>query len=328
MSERAIDLKTMLEERVFNEEDGGQSRFDVLVIDKPEKWLPAKEHSEKLDIKTPGTERIKRFNLNAISYHEWENIEDSNPLPELKQDEYGNDNTSDPQFLEAHNRVHEARNILFIEASIGEKITGTTTEEKTAWLNKRSSGEFQRIVSFVKRTMGALTDGVTLDQYNAVVMSDVSVGDTAAVKEVKSLTDWEEVDDSYGCFRISRPFENYIVEFPVKAISSEVKSEIEKACTPPIPPKGPYVDPITGKIDPRRVMPNVKDPHYLQKVNQMHSKKLLMLVQAALIFEIPGNTHEEKIRWLTDRIVGDVVKLRRFIDEELLGYKQQFDSFT
>ena len=325
MTQREIDLKTMMEERKFTDQDGSESIFSVLVIDKPEKWLPANQHSHEFNIKTPGTNKVKRFNLNAISYSAWEDIEDSNPLPELKQDEYGNDNTSDPQFLEAHAKVHERRNILFIESSIGEKIPGTTPEEKIAWLNKRAAGEFQQLVSFVKNTMGAISEGNTIDQYNAVVINDVTSVNN--VKEIKSLADWDEVDDSYGAFRISRPFEDYVVEFPIKAISSQTRSEIEKACIPPIPPKGPYVDPVTNKIDPRRIVPNTKDPHYIQKLNQVHYKKLLMLTQAALTFEIPGSTQDEKIKWLTDRIIGDIIKLRRFIDEELLGYKQQFDSF-
>lgn len=327
MAERSIDLQTIVEERIFRDRDGSENRFEVLVVDKPDKWLPANQHSHELNIRTPGTDKVKRFNLNAISYSAWEAIEDNNPMPEIKQDDYGDDNTSDPKFLEAVSKVHEKRNILFIESSIGEKIPGATTEEKISWLNKRSSGEFETIISFVKNTMGAIRDGVAIDQYNSIVLANVSL-ETANVKEIKSLADWDEVDDSYGSFRISRPFENYIVEFPVKSISSEVRSEIEKSCTPPIPPKGPYVDPISGKIDPRRVVPNHKDPHYLQKINQLHAKKLLLLIQAALTFDIPGSTQEEKIKWLTDRTVGDVIKLRKFIDEELLGYKQQFDSFT
>lgn len=328
MPQRAIDLKTMMEVRTLTEEDGSQSVFDVLVIDKPEKWLPAKEHTHQISLRTPGTNNAKRFNLSAISYKDWEKIEDSNPLPEAKMDDYGQENVNDPSYLEAHAKVAEQRNILFVEASLGEKIPGEKPEDKIVWLSKRSAGEFERLVSTIRNTMGAISDGSLLDQYVAATMA-LANKTPVVVSEVKSLADWEEVssNDSYGSFRICRPFENYIVEFPVKAISTEQRMQIEKLCNPPIAPKGPYVDPITNRIDPRRVAPNYKDPHYLSKVNQMHAKKMLLLVQAALTFDIPGSNDEECMKWLTDRTVGDVIKLRRFIDEELLGYKQQFDSF-
>jgi hypothetical protein len=145
---------------------------------------------------------------------------------------------------------------------------------------------------------------------------------------MNSFSDLLSVAQSGSTFRMSRPGEDYIIEIPLKQLSEKVKSQIDEQTPDPIPPSKPGKNPASGKVDAAYPEYAWNDPGYKRKKRANDRKKDILRLEAILPFSIPGTTIEEKYSWIGDRLLGDVLKLRNFVDGEVVNYRKRFNFFT
>lgn len=315
---RPLDLTTQLEERELVNQEKQKSIFKVLSINSSELWLPAIEHSSEYDLKVRNSSNVKRFTLKGVCFSELENSEAEFQLPESAEDE---DDTADYNKQKAI--TLQKRKVKLLEHSSGFIIPGNSLDDKVRWLELRAQGEVDTLFNYVSDVMGNFYDNPILSEFTSLALRQAT-----NIISVSDFSQWEEAANTETVFRMARPFEKYIIEFPLKSISTKDKQEIDEQTKEPIPPKLPRRDKETGRIDPTRLEPNYRDPHYKERLRVINQKRFAMVIQAALMFDIPGGNWEQKYQWISQRIVGDVIRLRNFIDEEILGYKSRYDFFT
>ena len=147
---------------------------------------------------------------------------------------------------------------------------------------------------------------------------------------VDSPDKWLAADEVRARFTITRPDGEQSVIL-LKGIPAATYYSINKACRAIDPPikETPQTD-KRGKIipglEPLRE-PNYEDPKYIESKEHMDGKRMVLVIDAALPFDIPGDNWKEKHKWLQNRVPGDIDKLYAFIVYDLLNLGQRVGSF-
>lgn len=315
------DIKSDVNEVHIKTKDG-ESVFNVLRIDTPNKWKEAREIERKYTWKV-GSKNIN-MHLTGISYGKWSEIEENAPMPDRP------DSDSDDKVVDEYNEKMERqllrKRILVLEAATGFEIPGKSIEEKEEWIKRKGENDLEVLFNYIQSSVCCTENGeVENDYMTALIESDLLEN---SIVDMKSFDDWEDASNTEHIFRFSRPEEDFIIEIPLKGISKEVRKRIESETKDPLPPKVPKRDKRTRRIDPKLPLEyNYNDPGWIKNVQAMAKKRLVLMVSACLTFDIPGNSINEKYTWLSDRLLGDVVKLRNFIRSDLVGFSEYRDFF-
>lgn len=301
---------------------GDEQEFKVLVLNKPELWKPATTYKFLYELRFLNTRNSISFPLRAVSYQEWEDIVSKYPTPEWKQD-YPEPAAGDPEFQQAKEDSRKSREVVLLEKVTGQDIPGSNLQEKIAWMERLGSGETENLFYRILEHNSNLTDGPLVQSYRQLLAQE-NVNSVS----FSSFQDWLSVSEQGTVFIMQRPHEDFIVEIPLRQISEGRRKEIDTICRQPTPPSRPGKNPLTGKPDPLYPQYNYDDPRYKETVRLINRKKMVMLFDALLPFEIPGSTIEAKWQWLGDRVLGDVQRLWIHITQNVLSYRNQFDFFT
>lgn len=312
-----------LTRRVIGTKDGDR-HYDFLVIDSPSKWAAAAEFKGSHDMQLGG-DRPLRVGMRGLSYDEWARIEMQSPMPSLPEDA----DTDKPEVLTEHERKVEMaiaqRRVLFFELSTGKTIPGAKLEEKALWLMQRSPKTITSMFESMQNVVCNFTDGPLINSY--IYDSVMEKSDSAAFHEFSNFDDWTIASESRYFFRVHRQTDDYLVEFPLRGISAEDKQKIEDQTQTPPAPKILGRDPITKRMDPSRQIPNFNDPAWKERARTVQNKRIVMFFEACLVFEIPGSNYQEKYKWLSARLVGDIVRLRKYIETEIAGLGAHYEGF-
>ena len=299
--------------------------YDFLVIDAHEKWKDAKDFSGRYELDFGG--KVLNIPLKGISYLAWEQQEEMYPYPEKPVDKDG-DKPSKQQLDEYAalvENIRQQRKVFMFQDVVGKSIPGQSMDEKVAWLSNRGYDTVEAFYAYIELHMTGLSDGDLLQAYN---MESAQENHRPPSIDLTSFEDWDTADKTHATFRMSRKFDDHIVEFNLRRVPHETKEKIDRETQVPDPPQKPGRNPITKKFDPAFFTQDTKDHRWLQACAAMRHKKTVMVLDATLPFDIPGNDFKEKYAWISKKLMGDVYKLERFVFEELLGYRRQLDFFT
>ena len=316
------DNEFPLEERVVETKEG-EFGFYFLVVDSAEKWAAAEIFHGTHYLGGVSASQKMKVPMNGVSLKDWEEVERIHSLPKSPSPE----DAEDPNIQDEYNRKQSealaARRVMLFEISTGKKIPGETTEEKVAWLLKRNPRDIESMFTDLQNRICNLAEGHLVANYTEKTLEQQA----SSVKELTSFEDWSVASDATHYFRMHRQTEDYIVEFPLKGMSSEDRMAIEAACKDPKPPNIPARDPVTKRFDPSRIVPNYEDPAWLGRVRAVNQKRIAMYLDKCLVFKIPGDNEKERYDWASERVVGDIVRLRDFIEREITGMGQHYDFF-
>jgi hypothetical protein len=152
------------------------------------------------------------------------------------------------------------------------------------------------------------------------------------IKEViiDSAAKWQSASTIVGQYRVTRP-DGSVDVFPLRGIPSSVYYQIMKDTKPMAAPEHEEVPKDTRGI-PVQGMSVTKvideqDPAYLASVEEMGNKQMTLVIDAALPFDIPGESWQEQFAWLQDKLPGDVINLKNTIERLLFNLPERFGQF-
>lgn len=313
---------TLFDDRKMTSKDGMEYDFKVLVVDSPDKWKAASELKHDFSMPLPGSQTSIKFPMQGISYSQWEDTERNTLLPEAEINEETNKPIVTAEFTNERERMISLRRLRLLEISVGCSIPGATDDDKIDWLQERSNGDIEALHTVINSVVGGMNDGPILTRYQTVSRSS-SEGNVIAFK---SFDDWTVASESSCYFRVQHYMEDFITEFPLRNIPKKLKMEIDEQTKDPEPPKIMKRD-SAGKLDFKSFEFNFRDPHYIKKSIAVQHKRMVMLCEATLMFELPGSSMQDKWNWLSSRLFGDVHRLETFISDSILGVGSRFNFF-
>lgn len=319
--EKESESPTTNQTRRLKMKDGSEQAFDFLIIDSPDKWQPASEFHSVYDMPIIGTPKKIRFHLQGVSLEEWESIELDHKVPEWDGEGLPND-----EFNQRREQILNEKFAHVFEKALGKQLTGDTYAEKANRLKELNPGEVQALYLFTQNTACNYRDGHLLQSYMQAVANREDAD--SDIMEFSGFEEWKIATEAAYIFRMHRPFEDHMIEFPLKNITSEARSRIENECRDPDPPKKPKRDPKTKRLIPTETESDFQDENWLRKCRAVNQKKLVMYLDACLSFQIPGENQLKQYEWVSKRLMGDVVRLKDFIEQELCGYASRYNFFT
>lgn len=280
-------------------EDGVYQSYKVLVIDHPDKWDAAEDLTLKHGVKKGEATIMCDFRVVPYSVLAYAN--DTYPIPDTKEEK-------EPE-VDFNARVEKAkrlRQVIFFEAAMpDQKIEGKDTNEKAVTISRMPIAFTELLFETINSHACCLGNGDLLEEYRRLCMTHASV-----VTSPTDLFTFSESDFAATPFRAQRPFQDYIIEIPLKTISAEDREAIEKSHPIPEPPKRPG----PGN-DTKNPVPWYDEPSYQAKIKKIGVRKMVAYMAACLPFDIPGSNDKDKYDWLCSRPAGDLLKLNIEINE-------------
>lgn len=311
-----------ISKKEFTDHEGNKYEFDFLFLDSADKWKAASDFSFICEINRLNDSKLN-IPMHGISFADREEMESVYPLVKRlsKKDTMGNEiPESDQDFTARSNSLNAKRSVFLIERAIGKKIPGETLDEKVSFLSKRSIGEIDTLTDFAEVNCSAINSGNLVEKFTSLNLQPL-------VNEFKGFEEWEEASQIKSIFRFQRPTENFIVEIALRNISQEDKISLEASCAPPDAPRNQRKV-VDGKTAPMHEWePNYDDPTWKKSLAASQQKRKVMIFEKCLMFEIPGSNEHEKYKWLSSRLVGDIYKINRFIEQEICGYRSKYNFF-
>lgn len=328
-------LKDFLEIRTLETEEGGKAQFSFLTVDSPEKWQAANELHTDCPLVRTGTNARLLIPMTGISLDTWQDIEFNNPIPIWEQEKINRKASGmqsdidveeieqpDQDFLLRQNEASSMKNVAIFEAATGQKIPGITRQDKAKFLQDRNPGEIDAVFLFCTDVLcNFKNDGQQLDTYNLI-----SANSKPIITRLEGFDAWEKAADTKYIFRMQRPFDEYILEFPLRAIDQATRQRIEEETKQPDAPLMPKRNRFK-QWDNSQMVPNLEDSGYLASCRAVFQKKTVMYLDKCLMFELPGVDMKSKYDWLGQRLAGDVSRLRRFIEDSMLSYRGHYNLF-
>lgn len=300
-----------------------EHKYQFLIVDTADKWESAEVFKSPFQMRVPGKNQIVQFQLSGISYNQWDQIERKFPRPRPIEINKPNRDQLQAALEQREYEMKLNRRCEIFEVAIGKPIPGSTKEEKAAWLNQMGAGEVSVLFDHIVDYQSNMSDGTLLQSY-----VQQAIEKNMEVVEVDSLETWASLSCAGSFFRMQRPFEEYILEFPLKQLTEETKRNIATNTKDPVPPSKPGRNPVNNRPDPSIPEYNYDDPAYLRAMHATAQKRLLLHLEAVLPFQIPGIKQEDRLEWIGKRLLGDVVRLRNFIEDEIIEYRGRLNFFS
>jgi len=284
----------------------------VVLVEKPEDWLEATAVKGEVVINTP--RGAAKFQLRAISFGEWNEIQQLCPEPEVPKRRRGMNEVPDPEDPDYQRAVMDN----FFKQLVGaidlswQKLPGATLEDKERWVreNMMKEGQVYALHGKIMELSGRGT-GQPENESSAEPMA------------LASPEDWSKLSQMPNYYSFVRNGERR--KFTVKSVSSMDMKAIEVKCDPGKPPIRPQPLPDGRRSIP---MPSPNDPNYLAKKRRLLIIKQVLVLDASLSFKLFGTTPEEKLDWLNKRPAGEVQSLIMYTNADNQGYGEQADFFT
>lgn len=289
----------------------------VPFVTKPAEWAPALELASECEVACEAG--LRKFKIRAVSYGEYLKIGKDSPNPQPPKQAKGPRGSvlaPDPSDT-SHQEAKAAAVLRRMVATVDlcwMKIPGSTLDAKTEWIetNFRRGGELIGLYYKILAQSG-MNGGRKLES-------------EAGINLISTPEEWA----SAGRAPISYVFERSgrAIVFKLRGITSKALREIERAANPGPPPKAKRSAPgarLTGLPD--HEVPNPEDPEYLKRVEQCNLVKQVQILEAAIGFEFPGKTMDEKVKWLLDRPAGEVNELVSLAQQDVLGHRDLADFF-
>lgn len=302
--------------------EGQDREFDFLVVDKPEKWEEATTFRQSLKLGFPGTPRILKIPVRGLSYSEWLDIETKYTMP-IQSAMQDMNEVQKQEYQDKQKSVENYRSIAVFEKATGKEIPGGSLEEKVAWLSHLGSGDSEIVFSRILEHFSNMQEGTLLTDYLDAIRSK----DNQEVFEFNDFDDWIKASEIGYRFQMQRPFESYFVEIQLKKLDDQTKKEIGDQTKDPLPPSKPGKNPTTGMPDPAFPIYNWDDSRYRNQVKANSQRRLILLLNAVMPFEIPGKDEAAQLEWVGKRLLGDVVRLRSFLEENVINYRGRVNFF-
>lgn len=303
-------------------DDKREVPFQFLVVDSPEKWQPAREVPCVYDMPIVGSSQKMRFNCRAISSKEWEFLEASHPIPQWI---YEGDPPEDHKTNQE--KARSARTIATLELALDKKFPGETFDEKLAVLNNKMPGEIDSLMIFVHRNL------CNWDKFSSELLAQYELMIRTAPQEPKDIVEfsgfenWLTASEVKYFYRMCRPQQDYILEFPLRGLTKNDKERFDTETKEPQAPMVPAIDSTTKKIKRGEMIPNTQDPNWIKVIRGIAQKRTVLILEACLPFTIPGTDIASKYEWIAERPIGDLSRLKTFIEEEFLSYGSRLNSF-
>lgn len=183
-------------------------------------------------------------------------------------------------------------------------------------MSKKSSEE-----SSTKSSATATEEQPTAQSHEADVEKAVKdvIDEKVSGTEIKvnSAEMWEPATRVIAQHKIVRA-DGSVLVFDIRGIPSSVYYKILKDTMPMDVPEVevPQLDkrgkPVVGLAP--TVVKNDRDPSYLTNIEEMRQMRTVLIIDASLTFDIPGNDWKAKSQWLQERLPGDVDELYLAID--------------
>lgn len=299
----------------------GEKEFNVVKVEQAIDWPTADKFEIDYTMSQPSGNIKMQIALRGLSLSAWEKIEVEHFIPEIDED--APEDTRET-LLEMRQDAENKKVVALFEEAIGKKIPGESFTEKINFINQRNAGEIDALKFFIRTRASGFTDGPLLNEY-LVATNDSQ----QEVIKFSDFNDWRIATESKYVCRIHRPFEDYIVEFPLRGITQEKKLEIDERTKEPKPPMVPGRDKNNPrKFDRNRMVPNRNDPSYLQQIRAVNQLRTALFFNECLMFKIPGANEQEQYNWIASHLIGDVMKVKGFIDQELANYHGYYDFFS
>lgn len=317
--EFTVETSAHISRRLLKRKDGSTAEFDVLLIDGPEKWPSASEIKSSKTLEF-GTKKLK-VNLSGISVADFYAIQTATYIPQWDN---ADGEEPDPKFAEMRADRIADRRMALIEKAVGMKFPGETQEDRREYYNRRSSGEIEALMAAIHSNSTCFVEMMD----TPLIRDYRSCCEVGVVADAESFFDnWGEAKDSQYTLLFQRPQDSYITEIRLRGITQDEDIRISKACEPGDPPMRPVRDNSGPRGRIIRSVPNPQDPEYQSRLSACNRKRILMLAESSLTFQIPGTSFEERMAWLSDRIIGDVQVLKAFIENKILSYEEELQSF-
>lgn len=302
----------------------GDELLPVLVIDSAEKWEAAASFSIEMNLEQSNTKRL-RIPMTGISQAEWDKIETSKPIPELEADE------QPPAGFEEHREMALVdRKIAILEKATGKTFPGKEAGEKRDFYLQRSRSEQTSLTIFIDRDLCNFPGSSTMPRTGPLVEfyeSQLAASEPTA-DPFGSFEDWKAASEVQHVYRMQRAGQPYIIEFPLRAVPAETHKKITNETREPEPEKVPVMNAMTGKFMPGQFEIKRRDPVYQRKLRAAHQQRCVRYFNACLMFTLPGQNEKEQYDWLAQRLVGDVVRVREYIEDVVMGIGNRYSFFT
>lgn len=318
-----FDIETAIETRKIKTKDGTEHPFRFLYIDSPEKWQEAQEIKAQYHMPLLGQDRALVFNLRGLSLSDWEQVEFEHKIPTWSEE-----GKPTEQFLTEQESLIAAKSCHLVELATGHKFPGETYADKALFFQKLNPGEATALYLYIQNHLSAFQSGRMLEHYKDILADRAEQNGSDGNVEFSGFESWQKATELPYLFRMHRPCQDYILEFPLKNISAECKLMIEAETKEPEAPLMPKRDPKTRRFIPGETVPDFNDIHWLEKMRAINQKKAILFFNACLPFSVPGSNRKEQYDWIAQRLMGDIVQVKQFIENDLCGYRSRYNSFT
>lgn len=274
-----------------------QNPVDIVTVSEPDAWPPASLMKFKVKLTYGG--KPTSFLMRGVSDSEWSYIQSANVLPDPRD----KDEENDPEFLAVHNRNADLRRIALFELVLGEKVPGNTEAEKLRWLRSQCTVSVQSLFEMIQAVALGLEVGDAEPHYN---MHRLESPDECEFSGFANLA----TDPSYSFVR-GRKGQDYVSVFAMNAITEDVKQRIEADNRIDPPPTRPGTNP-DGSFDYANAQPWYDEPVYKARSERMKAEKTKAYINHCLPFAVPDDD------WIGARMTGDILRMKLFIQQELL----------
>lgn len=311
-----------ISQELIEERKIGENVFHFLVIDKPEKWEQATDVTNTFPLTIPNANKRIEIPMKGISYSQWATVMAKFPVPE-------HDGEGEPPaiLIAAKDVARKERKLALFEIATGMTVPGKDFTERSRFIDQCNPGDIDSMEIFITRDLCNTENFI--GPYLAVYSEMAARFPQENVVKIESFADlMKESIDSTHAFKMNRLNQTYIVEFPLRVLSAEQKQEIEKQTAEPTPPMVPQIHPVTGQPIPGKRRINRADASWIRNINRVDQKRTLLYLNACLPFKIPGDNEESQMKWIGDRLVGDVKQVNNYITDVILGLEGRYSFFT
>lgn len=147
---------------------------------------------------------------------------------------------------------------------------------------------------------------------------------------IDSPDKWEPASAIVTQYKVTRP-DGKVLVFLLQGIPSTVYYQIMRETRPmdvpekEVVPRDKRGNVVQGMAVTKEV--DVKDAAYLANLEEMGNKKMTLVIDAALTFDIPGDKWQDKHEWLQERLPGDVMNLFNTIERFIFNLSEQFGNY-
>lgn len=280
-------------------------------ITEPGLWPKAEE--VRYEHRVEMGEQVVAFDVRAISYAEFDRIEQQVPMPQPEENL-----SEEQQQAMLREQIIALNKRTLIQLDVGwQTLPGQSPDDKWQWY--QGEVRMQGIVD----SLGGIIQALSGFRNDVWYTGADSPEPSAEPVRLATPDDLVALTKQQRHYRIHRAGTTY--EWPLTLLSGQEAYRIEQAHpNPPVPQVPAYASGDTrGKPTGWKADPN--DRHYQQQLSLVEKQRMVQVFDVALPFQIPGENEAAKAAWLCSRPAGDVVSLNNFLRIESQDLRSRTD---